>query len=566
MRDLLLRHPTDEQLLRYADGELPGAITRRLRSHLESCWQCRTELEELQKTIGECVHYRKTVLDACLPSPPAPWADLSRRFAEVDAQLERGWWGGRVWAAVVGQVRNPWKWAPAAAALLLALGVVYQFQYTPSVRAASLLRKAVAAAQTRPTAPRRIVIRTGLLSLTRRIGTTAIPVRANASEAATLASMEAMFHAAHYDWDDPLSARSYTAWRDQLAGKRDEVTSTGQSYQIRTTSESGELLEATLKLRAGDLRPVEGTLQFRNHERLEMAELTEEPGPARELAVDAPVKVPSAQTFLARQNQPVEAAPQAATLGEELQVFAALHRVGADLGDPVEVTRSGGQVLVSGVGVTPGRRQQIQDAVGSLPRVVVHFSEPAAAVQPGTPASNEAPAAPGLASLQARMERHLGGRAAFQQLSDTILERSEALMSRAYALRRLAERFPMATESQLTTEDRRVLDALRQEHATALRHEIQEVEQVTTPALAAAGAAAPAPASVALTGSWQNAAGELFRTAREVEAMLAAAFAGAATNTSAEELPSRLRQSLALLRAEVDHYERISRGTGEGLR
>ena len=115
MRDLLLRHPTDEQLLRYADGELPGSITRRLRSHLEACWQCRTELEELQKTIGECVHYRKTVVDACLPPPPAPWADLSRRFAEMDAQLERGWWGGRVWAAVIGQVRNPWKWAPAAA-------------------------------------------------------------------------------------------------------------------------------------------------------------------------------------------------------------------------------------------------------------------------------------------------------------------------------------------------------------------------------------------------------------------------------------------------------------------
>jgi hypothetical protein len=139
-------------------------------------------------------------------------------------------------------------------------------------------------------------------------------------------------------------------------------------------------------------------------------------------------------------------------------------------------------------------------------------------------------------------------------------------MSRAYALRRLAERFPVATESQLTTEDRRVLDTLRQEHAAALRREIQEVEQLTTPALAAAGATAPAPARGALTGSWQNAAGELFRTAREVEAMLAAAFAGAATNTSAEELPSRLRGSLARLRAELDHYERISRGTGEGLR
>jgi hypothetical protein len=568
MSDLSMRHPSDEQLLRYADGELPGSEANRLRSHLETCWQCRTEFEELQKTIGECVHYRKMVWEVCLPPPPAPWADLSPRFAEMDASQGRSWWLRRMWQAAMSRVSAPWKWAPAAVAVLLAVAVVYQFQYAPSVRAASLLRKAVAAAETRPAAPRRIIIRSGTASLTRRIGQGALAVPASVAEAATLASLEEMFRTAHYDWKDPLSAKSYQAWRDQLAEKHDEVTWTGRSYQIHTTTESGELLEATLKLRAGDLQPIEETLQFRNQGRLEIAELSAESSPTEQLAVQVPWKTPAAPVFAPRQGAPAEAVPQAATLSEELQVFATLHRLGADLGDPVEVTRSGRQVLVSGVGVSPGRRQQIQSALSSLPRVVVQFSEPASAgVRPGGPASNEAPASPEVTRLQARLEGRLGGRASFQHLSDTILERSEAMMSRAYALRRLAERFPAAAHSQLSSEDRQLLATLRAEHATALGHAIREVEQLTMPALAAAGASAPPVRTAApFTGSWQDATGELFRTAREAEAMLGAVFAGAATNLTAEELPTRLRESLTRLRAESDAYERLTRGTGEGQR
>ena len=36
-----LRHPENEQLLRYADGELPSRQARKIKAHLESCWQCR---------------------------------------------------------------------------------------------------------------------------------------------------------------------------------------------------------------------------------------------------------------------------------------------------------------------------------------------------------------------------------------------------------------------------------------------------------------------------------------------------------------------------------------------
>ena len=79
-----MSHPEDEELLRYADGESSARAASRIRRHLEACWECRAKLEEQQNTVGECVRYRKDVLQRHLPPPPAPWADIYRGFAEVE--------------------------------------------------------------------------------------------------------------------------------------------------------------------------------------------------------------------------------------------------------------------------------------------------------------------------------------------------------------------------------------------------------------------------------------------------------------------------------------------------
>ena len=55
MSSLGMRHAEEGQLLRYLDGELPGRRARQVRKHLEACWHCRAELEELQNTVGDCV-------------------------------------------------------------------------------------------------------------------------------------------------------------------------------------------------------------------------------------------------------------------------------------------------------------------------------------------------------------------------------------------------------------------------------------------------------------------------------------------------------------------------------
>src|SRR5437870_1549647 len=146
MRRLPMGHPEDEQLLRYADGESTARATSQIRSHLEACWQCRAELEELQSTVGECVRYRKNVLGRHLPPPPAPWPDIYRGFAGIDAALEQDRFWERAGRALLAPMRHANRWAPAAAALILVCLLFYRFRQTPSVQAAELLMKAIAAA------------------------------------------------------------------------------------------------------------------------------------------------------------------------------------------------------------------------------------------------------------------------------------------------------------------------------------------------------------------------------------------------------------------------------------
>src|SRR5213080_1742999 len=89
-------HPEDGVLLRYLDGELPARRSRQVRGHLEACWQCRSAVEDLEGTVAACVHYRRNVLQAHLPPPPAPWADLSAGFTRIDSDIAMESWFARL--------------------------------------------------------------------------------------------------------------------------------------------------------------------------------------------------------------------------------------------------------------------------------------------------------------------------------------------------------------------------------------------------------------------------------------------------------------------------------------
>jgi hypothetical protein len=562
MTRLLMRHPEDEQMLRYADGELPARAAGEVRSHLEACWQCRAQLEELQNTVGECVSYRKSVLQRHLPPVPVPWTDIYQRFSEIDASLVRPGLLDRAVQALRWPMHNVRIWAPVAVALLLVVGLYYQFRTTPSVQASELLSKAVIAANTHPMKARRIEIRTKQHHFTRFSGTQ--QKLASSDDTDTINSLQTMFRTANYDWDDPLSAKAYQAWRNQLASKQDQVVQEKDAYRIQTSASSGELMEASLKLRSPDLEPVEGRFEFRNREWVEISEIVDAAPPSNSIAATDGHPLPNQPALPAGMSPdatPPPIAPPAPvpTVGDELHVWAALHQAGADLGDPIEVSRTDAEILITGVGIPPQRQREIQDAIGSQSRVVVRFSDSApATVRAERPVAASPPGVE-LRQLQARLADKIGGRANFEQLASDIFDLSEPMMSRAYALRRLAQRFPTQVESQLSAQDRQLLRQLTREHTAALRRQTAELDRLLKPVLGSGSGTTGGFSS----NAWQPATEDLFQSARRVEKLLAVIFGAAPGESADDQLPSQLLASLTLLRAKVEGYDGLISNTGK---
>jgi anti-sigma factor RsiW len=557
MSNLRLQHATDDQLLHFVDGELPPPQVVEVRQHLTTCWLCRTEMEDIERTIGECARYRKMVIETCVPPPPAPWFDIYRHMERIDEYERRPHLGRRALGWLSAPLHYPRRWVPVTVILLLLAMAVQQFRHAPSVKAAEILHKAMAADDSRPPTPRRIQVRTHTRRLTRLIGSARALAQRN-PDAVALAGLESLFRAAHYNWEDPLSAKAYSEWRDQLLDKRDEVTSEGDYYRLRTTTGSGELVEATLKLSSRDLRATEGTLQFRNREWVEIKEMPAAPEPG----ANAPEVVKTAPKLPLQASTPPLSAvqpPEELTPGDELQVLAALHRLGADLGDPVEVARSGGEILVTGTGIALERQREIRDELRSMPHVTVQFPE-LSAETPGAEEHNQRAisVSPTTGRLQTELEKQLGGRAAFEQFADHVLELTDAFMSRAHALRRLAERFPTYLEDQMTPPQRQLLTRLRREHAEAMLRSVTDVQGHMQPLLADMGAPPGAAQAAMPSGSWQDATGQLFGEARRAEKMLVAMLGNG--DGQSPELPTQVAASLAQLRNRAESYDSLTRG------
>jgi anti-sigma-K factor RskA len=549
------QHLDDGLAMRYLDGELPARKARQVRKHLEACWQCRAEIEALEATVADCMRYRKQFLAAQMPEAPNPWADLTRGFDRIDAELSAEPFWKRL-----GHFPPSLMWSAAAVAVaVLVCAVYYQLRETPSVQAAVLLKKAVAAAESKPAVARRYRIRTRTAEVV-RVGGAPLP-----------SEMSATLAAAHYDTADPLSARSFAAWRDQLPEKQDSLSNSapcpevGQAmspvrtcYVLETTTSAGDLVSATLSLRSLDLLPVESKLEFRDRNWIEFTDLSEVPdlhdGSPVAISGESPVRpaVPS---------RPAAIAPgDTASISDELQVLSALHGIGADLGDPVEVGLSNGRVEVSGVGVPPERQRKIREALESMPRVEVAFSDPGAAPAPvqatapePAPAFSPAPES----SLQTRLEQRLGGRAELERFSSRVLDWDEAAMARAYAMRALAQRFPAQQESSMTPEDLRVLRRLAREHIDALQVHISGIEAALDPVLAGLGASAPAQPRPAAFDSWQPASEQVFRCSRKVELMLSLLLGVASGEKPSADLPVNLLAALADLRASAAECRRL---------
>ncbi|MEO8595112.1 MAG: zf-HC2 domain-containing protein [Candidatus Solibacter sp.] len=554
MSKLDLRHPEQGTLLLYVDGELPGRKARQVKSHLDACWQCRAEVEDLQGIITECVKYRKDVLAPLMPFPPAEWGSLN--FELVEAELASQSLVVRL-ARLFSPRQSGMRWALSGAlAVALCFVLVWQLHETPRVEAAALLQRAVSAAvkssATRPNHKRlRITSRTG--QVTRVLGAAYKP-KPQEVEFARL------FEAAHYDWNDPLSAQSYTAWRGQLAHFEDAVASQPNSYDIKTTTQESELVSATLKLRSTDLEPLEGRFEFRNHDWVELTELVDQQTyPASTVAgtTGGMPRQPGVPPGPLTASPETPATPD---FSEELQVVSVLHSMGADLGDDLEITRDGSEVLVAGTGIPPQRQQQLHAALDRLPHVVVRFNEsvfPASATPaPSEPATRDA-AGTEKSTQAARIEERLGGRPQFERFSSSVLDWTDLAMTRAYALRRLAQQFPLEAENQMSADDRRTLRKLAHEHLAAFQKEAHRIANTVNPVLSGMGVSAARSDSQPEPATWQAASEDLLSSASRAEKSIAVTLGMASMDSAQTNSSAQLLTALAQQTARAEQCRRL---------
>jgi hypothetical protein len=79
-------HPTDQELLLAADGELSAHRAKAVRTHLLECWQCRARMSDLEAAIVDFVRVHHETLGGKLPPISLSRAQLSARLSEVYAK------------------------------------------------------------------------------------------------------------------------------------------------------------------------------------------------------------------------------------------------------------------------------------------------------------------------------------------------------------------------------------------------------------------------------------------------------------------------------------------------
>jgi hypothetical protein len=82
MRDKNM-HPSDQELLMRADGELPRRRAAYVDAHFAACWSCRARKAELEAKIAEFVRMRRDSLDPLPPPDAGARARLIRQIEEM---------------------------------------------------------------------------------------------------------------------------------------------------------------------------------------------------------------------------------------------------------------------------------------------------------------------------------------------------------------------------------------------------------------------------------------------------------------------------------------------------
>ncbi|MGH9916677.1 MAG: hypothetical protein ACRD63_15480, partial [Pyrinomonadaceae bacterium] len=324
----------------------------------------------------------------------------------------------------------------------------------------------------------------------------------------------------------------------------------------------GQVIEATFVVRAQDWHPVEQHLRIKVEGEAREYELREISYQvvslsslghsifADEVAVTAtptPLLSPSPSASVKLTPLPIDLD------ATEVEVRWALERLGADLGEPIEIVRqSEREVVVRGLVNTAERKAELLVALQNTPNVKTAITtleeanreaagktsdrntanaESRVQASPEQPASEQVS---GRLPMQEQLEKYFArpgndpdeARRDAEAFSKRALARSESALAEAWALRRLAERYTPAEVNRLNDSSCRKLEAIVRHHLASLHLQTTRASTLVKPVLSvianeSAGAIA---ADRTWEAAWPGFSSPLLRTVQQVDRLTTALF------------------------------------------
>src|SRR5260370_13452468 len=346
-------HLSDETLCALVSGELGGRKLRRAQVRFSKCWKCRSRYEQVERAAMELVELHKQMIT---PNPPeaSQWREMFlARLDQAAAEAPSSSWSRLLPHFRFAGFQNMNPFLASAAVILVAVVILFFIwqRSMAAVSASELLHRAETSDKNSSSSGepgviyQKVQIRTRHASVERDLYRDREGRRRPKSEpvAAEFTPLKGKLNIAGVNWDEPLSASSYKAWRDRQSEGSDQVRRSGKNLLTVTTKTSaGIVIEESLTVREGDFHPVKRTVELLDVGTVEIAEVNYVVlnWNAVNAALFEPLTpaVPASPSIRAEVVRVAPAVPTPAQLLDaELQARVALHTVGADLGEQVEV-------------------------------------------------------------------------------------------------------------------------------------------------------------------------------------------------------------------------------------
>ena len=217
----------------------------------------------------------------------------------------------------------------------------------------------------------------------------------------------------------------------------------------------------------------------------------------------------------------------------EVAAMQVLHRLRADLGEPVELSADEkGQLVVACNGVSPERQAEIHAAFSSVSGVVFRNAEPPQSALNRASKPDAVAFAPGSRPFGPLGENAVGGSAAFEKLANAVQDESESLLAVAHAMRNLDRRFSAARIENLGAEDRATVGQIRADYGLAYVTHARNILNLLAPVRKALASSEPATKDAGSS--------DFFSAANRVDRVVSMVFGGAPADRSTEGLAAEL--------------------------